>query len=49
MKAIVAEFARTGIEEAEFGKLCEHHLSLCLLEGTDQLFVNQFSIMYTSK
>ncbi|KAK7502257.1 hypothetical protein BaRGS_00006621 [Batillaria attramentaria] len=33
LKAIVAEFKHSGIEEAEFGKLYTHHLALCRFES----------------
>lgn len=33
LKAVVSEFKHSGIEEAEFGKLYTHHLSLCRFEG----------------
>lgn len=33
LRAIVAEFQRSGIEEAEFSKLYDQHLSLCRFEG----------------
>lgn len=33
LRAIVAEFQHSGIEEAEFGKLYTHHLTLCRFEG----------------
>ncbi|KAK0069981.1 origin recognition complex subunit 1-like isoform X1 [Biomphalaria pfeifferi] len=33
LQAVVAEFQRAGIEEAEFSKLFDQHLTLCRFEG----------------
>ncbi|WAR24455.1 ORC1-like protein [Mya arenaria] len=33
LRAVVAEFQRLGLEEAEFSKLFDQHVSLCRLEG----------------
>jgi len=33
LRAVVAEFQRLGLEEAEFSRLYDQHLSLCRLEG----------------
>lgn len=36
LKAIVAEFTRTGVEEALFGRVMDQFVSLCRFEGKHQ-------------
>ena len=33
LKAVVAEFLRTGVEEAQFGRVIDQFVSLCTFEG----------------
>ncbi|XP_041360027.1 origin recognition complex subunit 1-like [Gigantopelta aegis] len=35
LQATVSEFQRTGVEEAEFSKLCSQHLALCRFSGQE--------------
>ena len=36
-KLVVAEFHRTGVEEAYFGRVYKQHMSLCRFEGKENL------------
>ena len=38
LRALVAEFQRTGIEEAPFSKVFQQHVSLCRIEGSHSFF-----------
>lgn len=33
MRAVVAEFHRTGVEEGTFSNIYQQHIALCRLEG----------------
>lgn len=33
LKAVVAEFLRTGVEEAQFGRVMDQFVSLCRFDG----------------
>ena len=39
LRAIVAEFQRLGLEEAEFSKLYDQHISLCRFEGKVGIYI----------
>lgn len=39
LRAIIAEFTRSGLEEAEFSRIYTQHISLCRFEGNYYLMV----------
>ncbi|XP_035826423.1 serine/arginine repetitive matrix protein 2 isoform X2 [Aplysia californica] len=45
LKAIVAEYQRAGIEEAEFKKLYDQHLTLCRFEGVHAPTMTELAAM----
>lgn len=45
LRAILAEFQRTGIEEAVFNKVYKQHITLCRFEGVPPPSVSQVSLL----